>query len=176
MIFNKKWCQKNGIAIIPEELNSEHNEDKAPIKVAVPNANDELLLEKIRFITQQKIIPEQHSPAEIRLLQSRNETLDDEEIFKHLDVSRNSSWESEPIINLVDSLIEKALQKKATDIHLEPMTETIRSSSVRCPQATCSTTKRTATKTSSRFSGVLIPKAIKPPCGISLRSQWALAT
>lgn len=126
MIFNKKWCQKNGIAIIPEELNSEHNEDKAPIKVAVPNANDELLLEKIRFITQQKIIPEQHSPAEIRLLQSRNETLDDEEIFKHLDVSRNSSWESEPIINLVDSLIEKALQKKATDIHLEPMTDALR--------------------------------------------------
>lgn len=34
--------------------------------------------------------------------------------------SKANSWESEPIINLVDSLIEKALEMKASDIHLEP--------------------------------------------------------
>ena len=39
-----------------------------PLKIAVQNANDEFLLEKIRFVTQQRIIPEQHSPAEIRLM------------------------------------------------------------------------------------------------------------
>ena len=112
--LSKKWCQKNGIAIIDEGI------------IAVPNANDEFLLEKIRFLTQQQVIPEQHSPAEIRLMHSHVETLEDEDIFKSLEVSRNSSWESEPIVNLVDSLIVKALQKKATDIHLEPMADSLR--------------------------------------------------
>ncbi|WP_405324248.1 GspE/PulE family protein [Fibrobacter sp.] len=97
--------------------------------IAVPNANDEFLLEKIRFVTQQRVIPEQHSPAEIRLMHSHAESIDDEELIEHLnrlEISRNTSWESEPIINLVDSLIVKALQKKATDIHLEPMAEAFR--------------------------------------------------
>lgn len=97
--------------------------------IAVSNANDELLLEKIRFTTQKRIIPEEHSPAEIRLLQSDAENLDDEDLLKHIkqmDASRSTSWESEPIVNLVDSLIVKALQKKATDIHLEPTAEAFR--------------------------------------------------
>ena len=94
--------------------------------IAVPNANDELLFEKIRFITRQRVIPEQKTPTEIRLLQNHGESMDDEDLFKDLNVSRNSSWESEPVINLVDSLIRKALQKKATDIHLEPMADSLR--------------------------------------------------
>ena len=56
--LSKKWCQKNGIAILDNGV------------IAVPNANDEFLFEKIRFATQKRIIPEEHSPAEIRLLQS----------------------------------------------------------------------------------------------------------
>ena len=112
--LSKKWCQKNGIAIVDNEV------------IAVPNAIDEFLLEKIRFLTQQRIIPEQHTPAEIRLMHSHADSFDDEDIFKSLEVSRNSSWESEPIINLVDSLIVKALKKKATDIHLEPMADSLR--------------------------------------------------
>ena len=119
--LSKKWCQKNGIAIL--------SEDCAAIKVAVSNANDELLLEKIRFATQKRIIPEEHSPAEIRLMHSHAESIDDEDLLKHikqLDASRNTSWESEPIVNLVDSLIVKALQRKATDIHLEPMADALR--------------------------------------------------
>ena len=94
--------------------------------IAVPNANDELLFEKIRFITRQRVIPEQKTPTEIRLLQNHGESMDDEDLFKDLNVSRNSSWESEPVINLVDSLIRKALQKKATDIHLEPTADSLR--------------------------------------------------
>ena len=119
--LSKKWCQKNGIAIL--------SEDYASIKVAVPNANDEFLLEKIRFITQKRVIPEEHSPAEIRLMHSHAESFDDEDLLKHIkqiDASRNTSWESEPIVNFVDSLIVKALQRKATDIHLEPMTDALR--------------------------------------------------
>ena len=127
--LSKKWYQKNGIAIIDRDCNRESNRECTAIKVAVPNANDELLLEKIRFITQQQIIPEEHSPAEIRLMHSHADSIDDEDLFKHikqLDASRNSSWESEPIVNLVDSLIVKALQRKATDIHLEPMADSLR--------------------------------------------------
>lgn len=123
--LSKKWCQKNGIAIIDWDCNREC----AAIKVAVPNANDELLLEKIRFTTQKRVIPEEHPPAEIRLMHSHAESLDDEDLlkdFKQLDASRNTSWESEPIVNFVDSLIVKALQRKATDIHLEPMADALR--------------------------------------------------
>ena len=115
--LSKKWCQKNGIAILDNGV------------IAVPNANDEFLFEKIRFATQKRIFPEEHSPAEIRLLQSDAENLDDEDLLKHIkqmDASRSTSWESEPIVNLVDSLIVKALQKKATDIHLEPTAEAFR--------------------------------------------------
>ena len=109
--------------------NIDNQECNTPQKIAVPSASDEFLLEKIRFITQQRVVPEQHSPAEIRLMNSNDETMSDEDLLedlRHLEVSRSSSWESEPIINLVDSLIVKALQKKATDIHLEPMADALR--------------------------------------------------
>lgn len=101
----------------------------AHLKIAVPNTTDEFLLEKIRFITQQRIVAEQKTPDEIRVLQNNGENIDDDDLLKQikqLDISRNTSWESEPIINFVDSLIVKALQKKATDIHLEPMADALR--------------------------------------------------
>ncbi len=121
--LSQKWCQKNGVAIVEGAGCAE------PLKIAVQNANDEFLLEKIRFVTQQRIVPEQHSPAEIRLMHSSDESMNDKDLLedlKHLEITRSSSWESEPIINLVDSLIVKALQKKATDIHLEPMADALR--------------------------------------------------
>ena len=122
--LSKKWCQKNGIAVVEST-----GECAALLKVAVPNANDEFLLEKIRFVTQKRITPEQHFPAEIRLMHNHADSIDDEDLLQHLnhlEISRNSSWESEPIINLVDSIIVKALQKKATDIHLEPLADSLR--------------------------------------------------
>ena len=124
--LSKKWCQKNGIAVV--ERNECVEESTAPMKVAVPNATDEFLLEKIRFVTQQCVIPEQHSSAEIRLMNSHADSIDEDLLqhLNHLEISRNPSWESEPIINLVDSIIVKALQKKATDIHLEPMADAFR--------------------------------------------------
>ena len=130
--LSKKWCQKNGIAVV--ECVGENSREcaetcAAPMKVAVSNASDELLLEKIRFATQKCVIPEEHSPAEIRLMHSHAASIDDEDLLKHiklLDASRNTSWESEPIVNFVNSLIVKALQKKATDIHLEPKADSLR--------------------------------------------------
>ena len=77
--LSKKWCQKNGIAIVESA-----GESDAPIKIAVPNATDEFLLEKIRFATQQRIVPEQHSPAEIKMMHSHAESIDDEDLLQHL--------------------------------------------------------------------------------------------
>ena len=124
--LSKKWCQKNGIAVV--ESTKHVGENAKPIKVAIPNTTDEFLLEKIRFATQQRIVPEQHAPAEIKMMHSHAETTDEDLLqhLNHLEISRNSSWESEPIVNLVDSLIFKALQKKATDIHLEPLADALR--------------------------------------------------
>ena len=82
--LSKKWCQKNGIAVV-ECAEERAGESTAPIKVAVPNANDELLLEKIRFITQQQIIPEEHSPAEIRLMHSHADSIDGEDLLHFVD-------------------------------------------------------------------------------------------
>ncbi len=129
--LSKKWCQKNGIATLASDSKcaEERAKESAALKIAIPNASDEFLLEKIRFITQQRIIPEQHSPVEIRFMHSHAETEDDENLFhdlKKLDVSRNPSWESEPIINLVNSFIVKALQRKASDIHVEPTADSLR--------------------------------------------------
>ena len=132
--LSKTWCQKNGIAVLTSknqesQKSGPQSEHDKTLTVAIANESDEFTLEKIRFITQQRVVPEQHSPTEIKLMLSNIETMDDEDLLKHikqLDVSRNTSWESEPIINLVDSLIVKALQKRATDIHLEPMTDALR--------------------------------------------------
>ena len=66
------------------EDNVDSRESDIPLKIAVPNSNDEFLLEKIRFVTQQRIVPEQHSPAEIRLMHSRAEAMDDEDLLQDL--------------------------------------------------------------------------------------------
>lgn len=88
-------------------------------KVAVSDENDELLLEKLRFNLNKKIIPVKKSTAEIReLLAPQKDKFDNNDLDK-IHHSENS-WESKPIINLVENLLEEALDKGATDIHLEP--------------------------------------------------------
>lgn len=94
-------------------------------KVAVLDENDELLLEKFRFNLNKKIMPVQKTATEIReLLASQKNKFDNNDLDKihHFE----NSWESEPIINLVDSLLEDALDNGATDIHLEPSESQLR--------------------------------------------------
>lgn len=107
----------NNIAIIHTEGNF--------CKVAITDDSNELLLEKIRFTQNKYILPIIKSEAEIRSLQASEKTPFDTEILNNIHHSENS-WESEPIINLVDSLIEDALSKKATDIHIEPSKKHLR--------------------------------------------------
>ena len=99
-------------------------------RVAVPDIYDELALERIRIESGCRVIPEQHSEKEIRQMIKQAacgaaDCISIPEAPKPGGIKSNS-WESEPIINLVDSLIEKAQELKASDIHLEPGENTFR--------------------------------------------------
>ena len=99
--------------------------------MAVPDIYDELALERIRIESGCRVIPEQHSEKEIRQMIRENAQKGAGDEMAALEATRSAeskanSWESEPIINLVDSLIEKALEMKASDIHLEPGENTFR--------------------------------------------------
>lgn len=96
-----------------------------PLRVAVTDPYDELALEKIRFKTSCRIVPEVHTEAEIRQMERARHLKGAKSILQELsapDTTREKahSWESEPIVNLVDSLLDTALEQNATDIHLEP--------------------------------------------------------
>ncbi|MBO4436238.1 MAG: type II/IV secretion system protein [Fibrobacter sp.] len=94
-------------------------------RVAVPDIYDELALERIRLETGCKVIPEERSEKEIRQMIREHTQKTAGNDIAALEATGNAgnkanSWESEPVINLVDSLIDEALEKGATDIHLEP--------------------------------------------------------
>lgn len=95
------------------------------LRVAVTDIYDELSLERIRLETGCKVVPEERSEKEIRqIIRERTQKFAGNDIAA-LDATRSAenkanSWESEPVINLVDALIDEALEKGATDIHLEP--------------------------------------------------------
>ena len=93
--------------------------------VAVTNDCDEFLLQKVRTELGAPVQVCIKSKAEIhRLLSLSSENLDD--VLLKPENAQKASWESEPIVNLVDSLIEQAIDLKSTDIHLEPTAETFR--------------------------------------------------
>ncbi len=87
--------------------------------VAVNEIHNELLLERFRLTSNKRIEPIKKSEAEIRSLLACQQKPFDVEVLNKIHYSENS-WESEPVINLVDSLLEDALEKEATDIHIEP--------------------------------------------------------
>ena len=86
------------------------------LSVAISDIHDELTLERIRFQSGCRVVPEQHSEAEIRQMVRLHSQKDSESILRDLGMQseRESSWESEPIINLVDSLLDTAIRQKAT--------------------------------------------------------------
>lgn len=99
-------------------------------RVAVPDIYDELALERIRVESRCKVLPEEHPEKEIQQMikQATRRNTDSITIpdVKKIREANGKSWESEPIINLVDSLFETALAKNATDIHLEPEADAFR--------------------------------------------------
>lgn len=96
-------------------------------RVAIPNIYDELLLERIRVESDCRIIPEEKTEAEIRRLLRADQQKNSEAILHDLEsAKKQASSDSQPIINLVDSLLEQALIQGATDIHLEPDSKAFR--------------------------------------------------
>lgn len=96
--------------------------DAGVLNVAIPDIYDELTLERIRFQSGCRVIPERHSDAEIRQMVRQHSRKDSESILQGAGPQggRENTWESEPIINLVDALIDTAIRRNATDIHMEP--------------------------------------------------------
>ena len=99
--------------------------DAKSLRIAVTDIYDELSLERIRIENGCKVVPEERTETEIRQMIRERTQRDAESGIAALEAakaagSRSNTWESEPVINLVDSLIEDALEKGATDIHLEP--------------------------------------------------------
>ena len=103
-------------------ITKEKAHEAGVLSVAISDIHDELTLERIRFKSGCRVVPEKHTEAEIRQMIRARSRKDSESILQSLasQAGRESSWESEPIINLVDSLLDTAIKRRATDIHIEP--------------------------------------------------------
>ncbi len=112
MIFSNAWCKAH--LTIP--LATPEGGDPAALYLGMANPYDEMLLERLRFTQNGPIIPCPMTEAEV--LRTIRASFADQ--AESLQEGKANSWESEPVINLVDSLIDKALEQKASDIHLEP--------------------------------------------------------
>ena len=121
-ILSTKWCREHEVALLG---NVSDSGPELAYSVAVTNDCDEFLLQKVRTERGAPVEACKRSKAEIyQLLNQGSEKL--EEDFLKPENAQNTSWESEPIVNLVDSLIEQAIDLKATDIHLEPTAQALR--------------------------------------------------
>ena len=109
-------------------ITKEKAHEAGVLSVAISDIHDELTLERIRFRSGCRVVPEQHSEAEIRQMLRARSHKDSDSLLQSLasQAGRESSWESEPIINLVDSLLDTAIRQKATDIHIEPSEKGLR--------------------------------------------------
>lgn len=112
-ILSTKWCREHEVALLGE------------LSVAVTNDCDDFLLQKVRTELGAPVQVCIKSKAEIYQLLSKCSESFDDDLLKP-ENAQNASWESEPIVNLVDSLIEQAIDLKATDIHLEPLPQAFR--------------------------------------------------
>ena len=119
-LLSTKWCREHNVALLGY-LSDSHQ----PLPIAVTDDSDDFLLQKVRTELGEPIQACIRSKAEIHQILSQN-TDGLEEVLLKPENAQNASWESEPIVNLVDNLIEQAIDFKASDIHLEPSTESLR--------------------------------------------------
>ena len=83
-------------------ITKEKAHEAGVLSVAISDIHDELTLERIRFRSGCRVVPEQHSEAEIRQMLRARSHKDSDSLLQSLasQAGRESSWESEPIINL----------------------------------------------------------------------------
>lgn len=119
-LLSTKWCREHNVALLGY-LSDSHQ----PFPIAVTDDSDDFLLQKVRTELGAPVQASIKSKAEIYQLLSKDSEKFDDNLLKP-ENAQNASWESEPIVNLVDSLIEQAIDLKATDIHLEPASQAFR--------------------------------------------------
>lgn len=119
-LLSTKWCREHNVALLGY-LSDSHQ----PFPIAVTDDSDDFLLQKVRTELGAPVQACIKSKAEIYQLLSKDSEKFDDNLLKP-ENAQNASWESEPIVNLVDSLIEQAIDLKATDIHLEPASQAFR--------------------------------------------------
>lgn len=99
--------------------------------VAMPDPTDEFLIAAIEFRLGRRIEPVAMSAEQIRGAAASNEseTTDPSEPIWE-EALRNQighvGWEAEPVVRLVESIVDAALRSQATDIHLEPEEEQLK--------------------------------------------------
>lgn len=121
-ILSTKWCREHEVAVLG---NLNDNAPEQVYNVAILNDCDEFMLQKLRSELNAPIHTSIKSKAEIhQLLSQATDRIEDS--FLSPENIQKTSWESEPIVNLVNSLIEQAIDLKATDIHLEPTAQFLR--------------------------------------------------
>jgi len=121
-LLSTKWCREHNVALLG---NMGEAGPEQPYPIAVTDDSDDFLLQKVRMELGAPVRACTKNKAEIHQILSQN-TDSLEEVLLKPENGQNASWESEPIVNLVDSLIEQAIDSKATDIHLEPSGESLR--------------------------------------------------
>lgn len=110
---------------------SKQEQHDSVLHVAISNIHDELVLEKLRVESGCRVEPEYRPETEIRQIIRARSLNESQSLLEALtspieNLSTKNTWEAEPVINLVDSLIDTALGQKATDIHLEPNGQELR--------------------------------------------------
>lgn len=119
-LLSTKWCREHEVALLGNS-----SDIKPPYPIAITDDCNDFLLQKVRTELGAPIQSYIKSKTEIYHILSQNSDRIEEVLLKP-ELVQSSSWESEPIINLVDSLIEQSINLKATDIHLEPTADSLR--------------------------------------------------
>lgn len=123
--ISSKWLKR--VCACP--IKDPDNNSRSLQYVAVENIHDEFLMEKLRReLNIGRVAPKEFTAGQIRQMIAQR-TLPQEQVDELTEDALKealNSWEAEPIINLVDSLMEQALIQGATDIHLEPTGSNLR--------------------------------------------------
>ncbi len=109
-----------------------YKENNSELYVAMDNPKDLIALNDLKFITQKKIIPAKAKKEQIlsyiKLYYEMNEgeqAMEDIKEYngyknKKLEVAPNEKLRESPSVRLINSIINQAINHKASDIHIEP--------------------------------------------------------
>lgn len=124
MIPSISWSKAHGVAF----LSSLKENENISFPVAMSNPNDEMLIAMIECELGAKIIPQYYSPIEIRKWNT-SKSPNTESILEKIQTQKNTGkttdWESDPVIELVDSILESAILQRISDVHFEPFEKSL---------------------------------------------------